>query len=208
MWPLPGRRTRHRGIVRGIAVDTWVLLLLFVVLLAVAAAALVRYVMRSRRRTSALRRRFGGEYERTVERAASKREAESDLESRLERRARLDLRGIDDVDRQRYEEQWRDVEALYDRSPVPAVAKADALVAEVLANLGYPMEGFNERIALLSVDYPDAVEHYRRAHATLRSTDDGNAASEDLYEGIQHYRALLDELVGPRGAEEVASTRT
>jgi biopolymer transport protein ExbB/TolQ len=131
----------------GIAVNTWVLLLLLVVVLAVAAAALIRYVMRSRRRTSVLRRRFGGEYERTVERAASKREAESDLESRLERRARLDIGTIDDVDRQRYEEEWREVEALYGGSPVPAVAKADALVAEVLATLGYPMESFNERVA-------------------------------------------------------------
>jgi len=56
------------------------------ILIAVAAAAVVAVVVvaaLSRRRSSNLREQFGPEYDRTIDRRGSRREAEGELQSRV-----------------------------------------------------------------------------------------------------------------------------
>jgi hypothetical protein len=167
---------------------------LIVVVAVVAAATMQR---KQRRRTEELRRRFGDEYDRALESSGGRRKGEAELERRLEQRRALQIASVRRSERSECEVRWRDIEAQFDETPLPAIARADALVTTVLADCGYPMEeGFDQRAALLSVDHPDAVEHYRRAHATFRRADEGGLSREDLYESLQHYRALLDEVVG------------
>lgn len=174
-----------------------------VIVVAVVAAATAR---RTRaRRSEELRRRFGDEYDRTLERSGSRRKGEAELERRLDRRRDLQIATVRPSERDGYESEWREIESMFEETPLPAVARADALAATVLADRGYPMEAsFDRRAALLSVDHPEAVEHYRRAHDTLRRADDGGLSREDMYESLQHYRALLDDIVG-NGRPEYAS---
>jgi hypothetical protein len=166
-----------------------------VIVVGVIAATLAR--QKGRERTSRLRRRFGPEYDRAVKTAGGRRKGETELERRLQRRERLQIAVVRSSERSAYESEWKEIDAQFEETPVAAIAQADALVATILAGRGYPMqEGFGERAGDLSVDHPDAVEHYRRAHATFRESDNGGLSQEDLYEALQHYRALIDELVG------------
>lgn len=181
----------------------WTLVAILVVL--VLGAIVGRVLLSKRReRTKLLQERFGREYDRTVDEAESRRAAEEELEARLERRRKYSLPGLTERDRARYEEQWRQVERQFDESPLPAVGAADALTTSLLADCGYPMESFDQRAGDLSVDHPDAVEHYRRAHETYLRADAGKASSEDLYEALQHYRALLDDLLSTDGRDDAA----
>jgi hypothetical protein len=166
-----------------------------IVVVAVVAAATTR--RKRGRRTKELRSRFGAEYDRALKSEGGRRKGEEELERRLERRRDVQIAPVRSSERNAYESEWREIEAQFEEAPVAAIAKADALATTVLADRGYPMDaGFDRRAALLSVDHPEAVEHYRRAHATLRLSDDGGVSSEDLFESLQHYRALLDDVWG------------
>ena len=44
----------------------------------------------------------------------------------------------------------------------------------------------------VSVDHPEVVEHYRKAHAIHTGS---RASTEDLREAMLHYRALFAELL-------------
>lgn len=176
----------------------WAWIAIAVALIVVVAALAATTTRRKqRRRTTDLRGRFGDEYDRVLKSSGGRRKAEAELERRLEQRREVQIAAVRRSEREECESRWRDIEAQFDESPLPAIARADALVTTVLADCGYPMEvGFDERAALLSVDHPEAVEHYRRAHATFRRADESGLSREDLYESLQHYRALLDEVVG------------
>jgi hypothetical protein len=78
---------------------------------AVVVIALVAWAMMTRRRTEGLREQFGPEYDATVTEAESRRSAEAELEARRERRERLTLRALTPETRDRYAQQWRDVQA-------------------------------------------------------------------------------------------------
>lgn len=176
----------------------WAWIAIAVAVIVVVLVIAIMVTQRKRRsRTTELRRHFGDEYDRTLKSSGGRRKGEAELERRLERRRELQIAPVRASERDEYEAKWRDVEAQFDEAPLPAVARADALVTTILADRGYPMDaGFDRRAALLSVDHPEAVEHYRRAHGTFRQSDDGGLSREDLYEALQHYRALIDDLVG------------
>jgi hypothetical protein len=185
----------------------WVWLLIVVVFVAALAAVAAAVLMRKRRERSAqLRERFGPEYDRAVKDGGGRRAGEAELEARMQRHRELQLSPIDDPDRARFEEEWREIDDQFDDAELAALARADALTTTVLAARGYPMESFDQRAADLSVDYSQEVGHYRRAHAAYRLADDGEGTREDLYEALQHYRALLDALLETdfSGADEAS----
>src|SRR5436309_885080 len=70
------------------------------ILVVVAIAGLAIWAMQ-RRRSQELRRRFGPEYERTVESAQDRRQAEADLRARQERVDALEIRPLDAADEAR-----------------------------------------------------------------------------------------------------------
>ena len=149
----------------------------------------------ARRRTSRLQDRFGPEYDRMVGTAENKRDAESDLAARQERRAQLDIRPLSQAACARYIENWQVVQAQFVDDPSVAVASADSLIQSVMSERGYPVEDFEQRAADVSVDHPQVVENYRDGHRLAEASAGGTGSTESLRQAMRHYRALFDELV-------------
>jgi hypothetical protein len=151
-----------------------------------------------------LQRRFGPEYERAVDQRDDRRQAEADLTARARRRSKLEITPLEPEARQRYGEAWRRVQADFVDRPVEAVREADRLVADVMRERGYPMEGFDQRAADVSVDHPQVVDNYRSAHEIAMASDRNEASTEDLRKAMVHYRSLFEELLEEEDREREA----
>lgn len=149
----------------------------------------------SRRRSERLQRRFGPEYDRTVETSGSRRSAETELVAREKRRGELAIRPLEPEKRDDFVRQWRDTQARFVDEPGPAVEEADRLVAEVMRARGYPVEDFEQREADISVDHASVVDNYRAAHGISLANRHGEANTEDLRQAMVHYRSLFEELL-------------
>jgi hypothetical protein len=62
-------------------------------------------------------------------------------------------------------EAWRVTQGKFVDDPAGAIGEADALVARVMRDRGYPVDEFEQRAADVSVDHPRVAENYRAAHA-------------------------------------------
>jgi hypothetical protein len=173
---------------------------------AIALLAVVAWSAWSRQRSARLREQFGPEYERTLAEQGDRRRAESDLAARRRRRAALEIRPLEAAARRRYMEQWREVQVRFIDAPGRATADADRLVTEVMRERGYPIEDFDERATVVSVDHPTVVHEYRAAHGISLANDNGKASTEDLREAILHYRALFDQLLEAEESQEPDET--
>ena len=181
----------------------WVLIVIGIA----AVLAVVVWQAFARRRTGKLQEQFGPEYDRTVDSAESRREAEAELQAREERRRQLDIRPLSQAARIRYMETWRITQAQFVDDPRGAVQSADGLIRSVMAERGYPVEDFEQRAADISVDHPQVVENYRQGHGLARASAGGDESTENLRQAMRHYRALFDELVEPADDEPVARER-
>ena len=170
----------------------WIVIVIVVVLIALAAVMAAR-----RRRTMALRERFGPEYDRTVGAREDQRAAEADLRDRERQRARLDIKPLSEAARVRYTEEWRVIQQDFVDQPEEATTAGYDLVNRVMAERGYPMRDFDARADLVSVDHPDVVDNYRVAHGIHERARQHQASTEDLREALLRYRSLFEELLRP-----------
>jgi hypothetical protein len=176
------------------------------ILIAVAAVLLVAALVGAalaRRRTARLQQRFGNEYDRTVQQRGSRRKAEAELGSRVDRRKSLEIQPLSPDARERFLESWRELQTHFVDDPAGAVTRADALVVSVMNERGYPVDDFEGQAADISVDHPQVVERFRSAHGIAQKNERGEATTEDLRQAIKHYRALFEELVEPAEDEPV-----
>jgi hypothetical protein len=169
----------------------WIVIAVVVVLIVVAVVAAAA----SRRRRHHLQERFGSEYDRTVDGADRRRQAEQDLRDREARHDQLELRPLSDASRQRYSQQWQEMQSGFVDRPQVAVADADRLITDLMRERGYPVDDFETRSDLVSVDHPDVVENYRTAHGIALRTIDGRTTTEDLRQAVVSYRALFEEML-------------
>jgi hypothetical protein len=169
-------------------------LIVALVILAAVAIAMVAASM-SRGRHVKLKRRFGPEYERALEEYGDSARAEHELEARAKRVRSFRIRELSEADRQHYADGWRTVQTRFVDEPSSAVHEADALIKAVMVARGYPIEDFNQRVADLSVDHADLVQHYRAARALADANREGRADTEELRQAFVHYRALFAELL-------------
>lgn len=181
-------------------------------LIAVAIVAVVALIALTspQRRTEALRRRFGPEYDRTLETLGDRRAAEADLLERERERAQFDIRPLPEDMRVRFAREWQDVQERFVDEPAEAVVAADGLVYKVMEARGYPMMDFEAQADLVSVDHPELVENYRFAHGVRERAQAEQASTEDLREALLRYRSLFSELLEAREdqAGVTASPRT
>ena len=173
--------------------STW-LWIIFVVAI-VIVAVLIASAAIQRRRSDLLRSGFGPEYDRTVDRTGDRKAAEADLRERQHRHDELELRPLAPRARTGYMNAWQGTQAEFVDDPAAAIDDADRLIQNVMRDRGYPIEDFDDRAALVSVDHPEVVDRYRRAHAICVAHGDGDADTEDLRLAMQDFRALFVELV-------------
>ena len=155
--------------------------LFIVIALAVVAVLIVASIgIARRRRSEHLKSHFGREYDRALETKGDRSKAEAELAEREKRVEKLDIRPLDDSERQRFTTRWSEVQARFVDDPPRAVAFADALLAEVMKARGYPVSDFEQRAG-----HEITLRHER-----------GQASTEDLRQAMIHYRALFEDLVG------------
>jgi hypothetical protein len=152
------------------------------------------YVRRHRTTTADLRQRFGSEYERAVQEHGSERKAEAKLADRDKRVEMLKIRELDPMERERFAARWGAVQSGFVDSPKGAVTQADDLVSSLMKARGYPVAGFDQRAADISVDHPRVMESYRAAHEIALRAGEDAASTEDLRAAMIHYRTLFEEL--------------
>jgi hypothetical protein len=175
--------------------DTEVIIAI-VLIAAIVVVAVAAYFMMRRRETGHLRDRFGSEYDRAVEERGGRRDAERELSRREQRVEKLHLREIEPDQRAAFAEAWRSTQTRFVDDPVKAIDEADTLVQRVMDKRGYPMSNFEQQAADISVDHPEVVSNYRAAHAIAKSSERGEATTEDLRQAMVHYRSLFSELLG------------
>ncbi|MCX4545453.1 hypothetical protein [Streptomyces sp. NBC_01565] len=142
-----------------------------------------------------LQDRFGPEYERTVEAEGGRLAAERELRAREHRHDKLDIKELSDDRRRQYADAWGGVQQRFVDSPEGSVAEADELVARLMAERGYPTEGYQGRLRDLSVEHGRTLEHYRAAHDVKVRSGESQSTTEELRGAMVHYRALFEELL-------------
>ena len=100
-------------------------------------------------------------------------------------RRRRPTRPLTPERRERYAAEWQSTQAAFADEPVEAVANADRLVSQVMA----------ERRC--SAGHAETVESYRVARTVAAASTQGGATTEQLRRVMQLYRALFDELLEP-----------
>jgi hypothetical protein len=169
---------------------TWLLVLAIVVVLVIGVVASAQLRSRS------LKQRFGPEYDRLVHEEGDRRSAEAELRGRVKRRDTLQIFDLEPAARDAYAQQWLQVQQRFIDEPEQTVAEADGLVQTVMRERGYPVDEFEKRIEMVSVDHPQLVDNYRTAHTIQLRTLQHEASTDDLREAFQRYRALFSELLG------------
>jgi transposase InsO family protein len=178
---------------------TWASIL--IVIAVVIVVALVALMAIRQRRTTTLRRRFGPEYERTVQERDGRRAGEADLLDRQKQRDRLEIKPLAEPARVRFAAEWREVQERFVDEPSSAVVTADGLVYRVMEARGYPVDDFEGQANLISVDHPALVDNYRAAHDVCERARSQQASTEDLRRALLHYRSLFDDLLEPADAD-------
>ena len=168
-------------------------IVLAVIVLAVVGA--VGYLQAQKRRSQRLRDQFGPEYDRSLERADDRREAEAELRNREKRQRTLTLRTLAAGQQREFEQRWADVQRKFVDDPGRAVHDADRLVIDVMSARGYPVGDFDQRADDLSVQYPVVTGHYRAARRISQAHQRGGAGTEELRQAVTSYRSLVDALL-------------
>jgi hypothetical protein len=185
-----------------VSTTAWVVIAVIVAAIVVIAALL----WTSARRRN-LQQRFGPEYERQVARHGDRGAAERELREREQRHAKLDIRELSEADRQRYVQQWHQVQASFVEDPSQAVDAADRLLTRLLSDMGYPTGDFEEQASTLSVEHSRTLGRYRLAHEISLANERHEASTEQLRQALVHYRSLADELLGT-GTSDTTTTTT
>jgi hypothetical protein len=178
------------------------LIIIGAVILLVVVALIARAATRQRR-TKRLQEQFGPEYERTLKKMGDRHEAETDLEERLAHVSTLNIRPLTAEEVNRYALEWQDVQREFVDEPQGSLQKADRLIQEVLRARGYPVDDFEQRVADISVDYPELVADYRGMHRIASREASDSTSTEEMRQAMIHGRALFENLMMQDSRQEI-----
>ncbi len=170
----------------------WIWIAVGALALIIVASLIARGARRSR--TAELRDKFGAEYDHVVQETGKRKQAEQELQARVDEVKKYTIRPFTIAERDRFRNDWALIERRFIERPTTAVVEADELVADMMRVRGYPMGDFEKHAAQLSVTHPRIVEHYRAGHRVIGGTA-GSTSTEEMRQAMLHYRALFDELV-------------
>jgi len=168
---------------------------MMIIIAAVIVVAIAAWFIFRQQRSKKLHSKFGPEYEHAVREFGSSSKAEDALVARQKRLERLHIHTLAPEERERFAEQWHELQSRFVDDPSGSIEAADGLICEVMSARGYPMREFERRAEDLSVDYAQVVSDYRAAHAIALRRDRGEATTEDLRKAMVYYRDLFDELL-------------
>ena len=180
--------------------------IVLIIVVLVIIAAIVYGVQAGRRKK--LQSTFGPEYDRVVADTGNRTEAEKELREREKKHAELELKELSPESQQRYRAAWEEVQIQFVDNPSQAVGTADELVTRLITERGYPTAEYDERLADLSVEHANTLEHYREAHQISERNAAGQASTEDLRLALVHYRALFADLLGTDPVSTTPGTTT
>ena len=152
-----------------------------------------------------LRERFGTEYDRAVQEGGSERKGQATLLDREKRAEKFNIRDVEPAEREQFLGQWKAAQLRFVDSPKEALTEADALLATLIQGRGYPVSDFEQRVGNISVDYPEATESYRAAHAVALKAGDSGTSTEELRMAMVRYHALFDEFLKARVVDTKAA---
>src|SRR5947209_12924835 len=168
------------------------------IVIAVIVVAAVAVVASTEMRRARLRRQFGPEYDRLVEKhGGSKRKADAELAERERRVRALNLRELTPEQQASYSGDWAAVQERFVDSPAEAVGAAHTLIWNVMRDRGYPADDRTASMDALTVYHGRSMEGYR---TTLNLRAD-SASTEELREAMIRNRALFEDLTGLREGE-------
>jgi len=169
--------------------------IILAVIVAFVIGGMLGMLLNRRQRTKRLQDKFGPEYERAVNETGDARQAENDLQARLDHVRTLDIRPLSADEIHRFTNDWQITQAEFVDEPLAAMQKSDRLIREVMKAKGYPVEDFEQRVADISVDYPELVADYRGLHLIALKGADEEVSTEEMRQAMIHGRALFENLV-------------
>ena len=174
---------------------TTITLIGLVIIAALIVGGVLGIILGRRQRTKRLQEKFGPEYEHTMNEVGDKRQAEHELQARLDHVKTLEIRPLSAEEIDRFTTEWQATQADFVDDPPRAMQKADRLISEVMKAKGYPVEDFEQEVADISVDYPDLVMDYRGLHLIAVKGKDEKVDTEEMRTAMLHGRALFENLV-------------
>jgi hypothetical protein len=173
--------------------STAAMIILIVAIVAVAAVCF--YLIWRQQRSKNLRTHFGPEYDEAVREFGNREKAEHALVGRQKRMEKVKIQPLTTAERDRFADQWVQVQSKFVDDPAGSIHEADQLVCDAMRARGYPMADFDRRAEDLSVEHPQVVKNYRAAHDIAMRSDRKEATTEELRRGLVYYRDLFDELL-------------
>jgi len=174
------------------------------IIIAVVVVVAVAVVASAAMRRARLRRQFGPEYDRLVEKHGSKKKAEAELTERERRVKALHIRDLSPEQKASYSGDWTVIQERFVDAPAEAVSAAHTLIWNVMRDCGYPAEDRTTSMDALAVHHSRAMEGYRDVH----DMPIDSASTEQLREAMIRYRAMFEDLTGMRndhaGSDRVA----
>ena len=174
------------------------------VLLILIVVAVGLYAEHRKKRTAALKNRFGSEYDRAVLKHGSASEAENKLANRTTRVDTFEIRELGVTERERLINDWHTVQSAFRRSPQARRDRSGRPHQRAPRSRGYPIANFEQRAADVSVGYPRIMGSYRIAHDVAVRNGRVDATTEELRTAMIQYRGIFDELIQVRNPHPVA----
>jgi hypothetical protein len=185
----------------------WIALIVGVVLIVVLLIALIVMARSGRERRARLEERFGPEYDRSVAAASRRRDAERDLDDRLDRHRSITTHTIAPTETERFEQRLEDLQARFVDAPAAAVAAADGLLADIAIAAGYPDGSTEQLLGDISVDHPAAIAEHRRGHELVQASGKQSPSTEQLRAALVSARHVCEALLAPSIAARAGSGR-
>jgi hypothetical protein len=164
------------------------------IVIAVIVVVAVVVVASAEMRRARLRRQFGPEYDRLVEKLGSKRKADAELAERERRVRALNIRDLSPEQQASYSGDWAAIQERFVDAPAEAVGAAHTLIWNVMRDRGYPADDRTASMDALSVYHGRSMEGYR----TTLSLRADSASTEELREAMIRNRAMFEDLTGLR----------
>jgi len=165
-----------------------------------ALVAIGLWLLMRRRKTAALRTRFGPEYDRLLQSTKTPAEAERELLERQRRVQSFSLRPLSREEAEQFAQSWRTVQGRFVDDPRTAVNEADRLIEDVMRARGYPVEDTSHRLEDLSVEHAAVVNHYRSGREIVRRGTRRGRAVAAQREGGEQEAGGKQSLEGARTA--------